>query len=211
MKRDYILGVLLFGGLWGVSEATLGDVLYRNGIPQASVPLTVIGVAILAFAAAHLPRPGTATLIASCAMLYKFLNTPLFACHLLGIFLTGVWYDLFLNVTKITNRRLAAALTVYGSYASFALLITYVFRYEHWVQGGFGKLLGHVGVGGSVAALICAAIAPAAFYLGEAMTAKALESSRWRTTLRTRSLIGATAVLWLFDLAQFMAYTGVRG
>ena len=211
MKREYLLGVLFFGGLWGVSEATLGDALYSGGVPQASIPLTVIGFAILTLAMAYFPRSGTATLIASCAMLYKFLNTPLFACHLLGILLTGACYDLFFNVAKIRSRRLAAAFAVYGSYVSFALMITYLFRYEHWVQGGFVKLLEHVGMGGSIAALTCAAIAPATFRLGKEMTARAPGPFRWEASLRTRSIAGLTAALWLFGAAQFMLYSGPPG
>lgn len=211
MKREYILGVLFFGGLWGISEATLGDRLYSAGVPMASIPLTVIGVAILAFATALFPRPGTATLIASCAMLYKFLNAPLFACHLLGISITGACYDLCFNVIRIRNKRLAAALTVYGSYAGFALMITYLFRYPHWVQGGFAKVLDHVAVGGSLAAVVCAAIVPMVSSRADRMSPQNLESSGAQVSRRTKSVFGVTAVLWLFGLAQFIAYAGMRG
>jgi len=211
MRREYILGVLFFGGLWGISEATLGDRLYSAGVPMASIPLTVIGVAILAFATALFPRAGTATLIASCAMLYKFLNAPLFACHLLGISITGACYDLCFNVASIRNKRLAAALTVYLSYAGFALMITYLFRYPHWVQGGFTKVLSHVGVGGSIAAVACAAIVPTVSCLGDRMSTRNLESSGVQVARRMKSVLGLTAALWLFGLVQFIAYTGIRG
>ena len=72
MKKEYILGILFFGGLWGISEAVLGDALYSANVPYASVPLTVIGFILMAIAQVYLPQKGTATLIAGFAMLYRW-------------------------------------------------------------------------------------------------------------------------------------------
>ena len=167
MKRQHILAVLFFGGLWGLSEAVLGGLLYSNDVPYASVPLTVIGFVILTFARFYSPHKGSATLIAGCAMFYKFLNEPFFACHMLGIVLLGFCYDLFFNTVKVKNRAIAAALAVYVGYALFALMITYLFRYDHWVQAGFIKVMKHVGLGGTFAAAGCAVLVPLAFHLGQ--------------------------------------------
>src|SRR4030042_3359077 len=104
MKKEHFLGVLFFGGLWGIAEAVLGDALYSSNVPYASVPLTIIGFVLMAAARVYCPQIGTATLVAACAMLYKFLNAPFFACHLLGILLTGMCYDLFFGVLKIKSR-----------------------------------------------------------------------------------------------------------
>jgi len=165
MKKETILAVLLFGGLWGLSEAVLGVILYTNDVPLASVPLTLIAFVILTLATLYSARPGTATLIAAFAMLYKFLNEPFFACHILGILVLGLSYDLFVNTARIRNRSLSAALTVYGSYAGFALMITYLFRYPHWVEGGFAMVAKHVGISGTLAAVLCAASVPIALGL----------------------------------------------
>jgi hypothetical protein len=208
MKREQIVGVLFFGGLWGVSEATLGDALYRAGVPHASIPLTVIGLVILTCARAYLPHAGLATVIASCAMLYKFLNTPLFGCHLLAIFLIGVCYDIFFNIARIKNKGLAAALTAYGSNASFALIITYLVRYDHWVQGGFTKVLSHIAIGGSVVAAICFFVVPMAGRLGERAAAKAAEPFRWQSSLLAKGIAGLTATIWLLEMAPLVLGRG---
>ena len=102
MKRDYLLGVLFFGSLWGFSEASLGGWLYKDYslLFLAPVPLTVIGFMILTVAKIYFPQKHSATLIGSVAMLYKFLNMPFFACHLLAIFLLGLSYDLVFNFFK---------------------------------------------------------------------------------------------------------------
>ncbi len=211
--KDYVLGILFFSGLWGISEAVLGGALYRAHVPYASAPLTVIGLVILTFARVYFPRKGTATLIAACAMLYKFLNAPFFACHLLGIVLLGICYDLLFGIAAVKNRTLSAAprpaqraaATAYLSNGLFALMITYVFRYEYWVQGGLSKFLGHVGIGGSIAALAGAVLVPVSFRLGERLKARITMPFALRFKLAPGSISIATTALWVFGIAAFIA------
>ncbi len=115
MKRTQIVGLLFFSGLWGLSEAVLGQALYSRNVPYASVPLTVAGLGVLTFARTFYPQRGIATAIAALALLYKFLNAPFFACHLLGILMTGVCYDLFFNVLRIKNRSIATGVNPISS------------------------------------------------------------------------------------------------
>ena len=95
MRKDYLLGILFFGSLWGICEVSLGGFLYNFPSLSASIPLTIIAFTILTIAKIYLPYRWSATLIGSIAMLYKFLNLPFFACHILGIFLSNdkrLWY-----------------------------------------------------------------------------------------------------------------------
>lgn len=204
MKKEYILGILFFSGLWGISEAALGDVLYSANIPYASVPLTVIGFILMAIAQVYLPQKGTATLVASFAMLYKFLNVPFFACHLLGILLMGVCYDLFFSVLKIKNRSLSAIAAVYLNYMLFALMITYVFRYEHWVQGGFVRILRHVGISGSMVALSCAILIPSSFHFGQKINANVGRFFNMKMHFIPGSMLVITIGLWIFGIAVYI-------
>jgi len=200
MKKEYILGILFFSGLWGISEALLGGVLYKSEIEHASTILTVIGLVILTFANAYFPQKGTATAIASLAMLYKFLNAPFFACHLLGIFLIGLCYDLALNMMKIRNRAASAVVTVYASYSLFAFMITYLIRYEHWAGGGIGKVLHHIGVGGTIAALLCAILVPLSCRFAERLKLSFPMPFVYRRQLLPSSASFVTGVLWVFGL-----------
>ena len=203
MRKEYVLAILFFGGLWGISEAVLGGALYGANVPYASVPLSLIGFIVLTFAWVYFPRVGTATLIAACAMLYKFFNEPFFACHLLGIFLLGVGYDLCFGVFKIKSRWLCALLATYLGYAMFAVMITYVFRYHYWVDAGFGKVLGHIGIAGSMAALASAVFVPLSFRLGERLKA----SCATPFALRLRWAAGGVSVitfgLWAFGATTY--------
>ncbi|MCL5281918.1 MAG: hypothetical protein M1376_18645 [Planctomycetes bacterium] len=210
MSRPYFLGILFFGGIWGLGEATLGDALYRAGIPYASVPLTAIGFVVLTLARVYFPHPGTATLIASFALLYKFLNAPFFACHLLGIVLMGVCYDVFFNVLRMKTAWLAAALATYANYAAFALMITYVARYPHWVQGGAGKILEHIGFGGSLAALACALLVPLSLGLGRRLQSVVPTPFAWRISLVPTAVASLTAGLWVLGIAAGVLHHAPR-
>ena len=200
MKKEYIFGILFFSGLWGISEAVLGDALYRANVPYTSVPLTIIGFIVLSFATVYFPQKGTASIIAACAMLYKFINTPFFGCHLLGIFMMGLCYDLFFNVFKIKSRALSAAVTTYLSYTLFALMITYIFKHDFWAQAGFSKVLRHVGIGGSMAALGCAVLVPLSYRIGEQLKTNFTTPFRLRLQIAPGSVSILTIGLWLFSL-----------
>lgn len=201
MKKEYILGMLFFSGLWGISEAVLGGVLYKAEIEHAPAILTVVGLVILTFANVYFPQKGTATAIAGFAMLYKFLNAPFFACHLPGILLIGFCYDLSLNMTKIRNRAVSAVVTVYAGYSLFAFMITYLIRYEHWVQGGFSKVLNHIGVGGTIAALLCSIMVALSYRFAERLKLSFPMPFVYRRQLLPSSVSFVTVGLWVFGLA----------
>ena len=203
MKKKYILGILFFSGLWGISEAVLGDALYSGDVPYASIPLTIIGFVILTFARVYLPQKGTAALIGVCAMLYKFLNEPFFACHLLGIALLGVCYEVFFSTSILRSRSLGAGAAVYLGYDLFALMITYVFRYDYWVQGGLGKVVSYVGIGGSIAALGCAVFVPLSFRLAEQLKARFAAPFRLRLRPAAVGVPVITMGLWIFSVVAF--------
>lgn len=204
MKKEYILGILFFGGLWGISEAFLGDVLYSASIPYASVPLTIIGFIIMTIASVYFPKMGTATFIAAFAMLYKFLNVPFYGCHLLGILITGMCYDLFFSVIKVKKPSLSAAAATYLSYAVFALLITYVFQYEHWVHAGFSGVLRYIAISGSIAAFGCAVCVPLCIQLTERFKTKLIQAFDMRLQPVPGGLLAITIGLWIFGIAVYI-------
>lgn len=211
MKREYVLGVLFFGGIWGISEAVLGDALYAAQVPYASVPLTVAALAVLTLARSYFPQRGTGTMIAACAMLYKFLNSPFFGCHLLGILATGACYDLVFDVLKVRAKSLGAAAATYLSYAVFAVMITYLFRYDHWVQGGVAKVLQHVFFGGSMAALACAGVVPIVARLGERLRSYSPAPFRLGHVPILGGVSALTLGLWAFAVVMcVLSYPSVR-
>lgn len=203
MKKEYIFGILFFSAIWGTSEAFLGGALYNSGIPYSSVLLTIIGFSVLAFAGVSFPQRGTATLIAALAMLYKFLNNPFFACHLLGILMVGICFDLFFSVFKVKNRSISAAAAIYLNYTAFAIMMTYIVRYEHWVKGGIPKILNHIGISGTIAAIGCAICVPVSFYLAERIKSYSERPFNLQYKLAPSGILIATLGLWIYGIVAF--------
>ena len=204
MSKRFILGILFFGSLWGFSEAVLGGLLYRFDIPYSSVYLTVIGFAILTVAMGYFPQKGTATAIAAFAMLYKFMNTPFFACHILGILLLGICYDLFFNFSGLKNRSVSAILAVYSGYAMLALMLTYVFRYGPWIEESSTKIISHISIGGTLAAISCAIIVPLSYRFGQWLQTKETYTPDSIGSFAKCRLAVATAGMWLFAIVAFV-------
>jgi len=191
--------MLFFGSLWGINELASGEILFRNDMLFASVWLAAWGFFILAAARSVIHKPGTSTLIAGVAAIFRLVNAPPFFCHLLAIFLLGVGFDMAASwimkkeKKNSTLRQTAAGfLGAYAGYALFALIITYIVRYQFWTEGGTRKVLHHIFVDGSLAAAASAVLVPLGFRLG----------SLFRPILSTASLwspFGASAgvvVLW---------------
>lgn len=205
MRKEYVLGVLFLGGVWGLSEAVLGGALYAAQVPHASVLLTAVGLAVLTVARACFPQRATGTLVAACAMLYKFLNSPFFGCHLLGILFTGACYDLVFDVLKVRLKALGGAIVPYLSYAAFAVMITYLFRYHHWVQGGLAQVLRHIFVEGSMAALACASVVPLAARLGEKLKAYTVHFELRNSKCEWAEFSVLTLGLWAFAVVMCLS------
>jgi uncharacterized membrane protein len=174
MKRfKPVLWLFLFGSIWGINELFLGEILYRNDVQNSSIILTVMALFLLAISRGMINKPGSSTLIGIFAVLFRLANTAPSYCHLLGIFLLGVTFDGF-SSWLIKNKEQASLrwgatgmLSGFGNNVLFALLITYVFRYEYWAVGGFSKVSHHIFISGSIIAVTAALLVPLGFLVGK--------------------------------------------
>jgi hypothetical protein len=154
---------VLFGSLWGVAEVVGGEFLWANDVPFPSVWLTAWGFFVMALARGLVPSPGSSAVVGLVATLYKLINASPFFCHLLGIAILGIAFDvaatlLLKKETKAVLRRALSGIAgVYAGSAMFAFLITYIIKYDPWIEGGMPRILRHIFVSGSLSA-VCAAI-----------------------------------------------------
>jgi hypothetical protein len=223
MKKTHLLAILFFSGAWGLSESVLGDALYARQVSFASVWLTTVAFVLLAVARPFLPRWGGATAIGLLAMLYKFLNIPFFACHLTGIALLGVSWDLVFGLanrgrsfskfaapapggmarrTWLRVPALAVA-AAYLGYLLFVLAMVFVFRSEHWIQKGLTGALQHVFVAGSLAAAGCAVVVPLGLRVGEKLRERSAVPALLGLQPRFAAAMAgcATFGLWAYGVA----------
>ena len=203
MRKDFLFGVLFFGSLWGFFEMGLGGILYAEDVPYASVPLTLIGLMLLTIAKVYLPQKNSAMCIGAIAMLYKFINTPFYGCHLLGIFLMGFSYDVAMHTFKIKNKALLGVVTTYLGYVLFAFTITYVFRYHHWITQGMPKIIHYLGTSGTFTAIGSIFIVPACVVLGERLREKAVNPFEFKSRLATSSASLIILTLWMLGATQW--------
>jgi len=164
--------LLLFGSLWGIGEVAGGGVLSGYNMLHVSVILAAWAFIIMAIARGIVNKPGSSTVIGIIAVIFKLTNAAPFFCHLLGIFTIGLAFDVFSsllmkNEKKISFRSsLAGALSAYSGYALFAIVITYIAQYKYWIAGGLPKVLNHIFVGGSLAAIAAVVLVPLGCWIG---------------------------------------------
>jgi hypothetical protein len=171
-KFKPVIWLFLFGSIWGINEVFLGEILYRNDVQNSSVILTAMALFLLAISRGMINKPGSSALIGTFAVLFRLANTAPSYCHLLGIFLLGATFDVFSSLL-VKNKEKAplrwgavGMLCAFVNNALFALLITYVFRYEYWIAEGFSKISSHIFISGSIITLIAALLVPLGFFVG---------------------------------------------
>jgi hypothetical protein len=164
--------LLLFGALWGINEVLMGEAFPKHLPTWGSVWLAAWAFLVLATARALWNRPGSSFLIALVAGLFRAVNAAPFFCHILGIALLGLAFDATASLLLRGEKKgwlrcgLTGLLGVYLGKAFFALTVTYVIRYSYWVEAGSSKVLDHIFVNGSLAALAAALLVPLGFRLG---------------------------------------------
>ena len=194
----YGLLLLLFGSLWGGAEVFAGEALFSDRVPYAEVWLTAWALFVLAVARGIINKPGTSTAIGAFASVYKAVCAAPFFCHILAIFILGLAFDIASTLLMRRERRisfrcsLSGIAGVYSGFALFALVITYLVRYEYWIAGGLAKVLHHIFVSGSVAALAAAVVVPLGYWIGQSGGVIAEHRPRWTYAGALVALI----VLW---------------
>ena len=176
-KLQIVLVFLFFGSLWGLVEASFGEWLYARNISHASIYLTALAFLILASSKVFLSYKWSGTVLGLIAMLFKLVNVPLFACHLLAIALLGSGFDLAYGLAYkyLPGKVRLPVAGLFGTYlgqALFAVVITYIVRYEYWMIGEFpnhAKVIDYIFISGSVSAVFGMIAVPLGQYLGKSV------------------------------------------
>lgn len=194
LKRE-LIAILLFGSIWGLLEVSGGGALYGANVPYSGVIISITAFAILGISYVFISKPGSFTLIAATACLFRFANAGPHYCHLLAIFSLGLGFDIVARmIRKEKPLWLSGALGTWIGYAIFALLITYVFRYHYWTAEGFPKVIRYIGINGSMAALGASITTLLGYNIGKTLK----KASGKRKRLAYGLEIGIICMLWAF-------------
>jgi hypothetical protein len=176
------------GSLWGMSELMGGETLR----------LTATALVLLAVGRMILDLPGSSIVIAGIAVLFRWANAAPFYCHLAGIALLGVSFDVMATwlLRGEHNSVLRGALTGAGcAYLSaflFAASMAWIFGYRSWPTGGLERVAGHVASSGSRAALAGFFAVPLGLWIGRGVTGVAARHPHRLLA----AMASACALLW---------------
>ena len=161
-KKKLILGVILFGSVWGGLEAiVISSMAGVDTLIPRSVVLALVSLLILSYARFALPRAGSTLAIGLIAAGFKVLGLPtLLMCQLAAV--VGQAIILELAFTLAQNRGwfrralpLAAVVLAAGyvNSLSFSFSQAYLFGNPYWFERGLSGLLQWSFVTGTAAAL----------------------------------------------------------
>lgn len=174
---------------WGLNELIGGETFV----------LTAVALLLLAVARALVNRPGTSTAMAAIAVLFKTVNTAPFLCHLVGIALIGIAFDLTATLLWRRDRKpyLRAAITgVTCSYLScflFAASMVWVFEYKFWAGGGLESVGQYMLSSGSRGAVTALVVVPLGLWVGRLLTRRAVSHPR----IILRAAMATCLALWV--------------
>ena len=161
-KKKLLLGIILFGSLWGGLEAFGIRLMDSLSFSPKSPILAATGILILGMARVIFPRMGSTFLIGLFAAGFKFLTLPqIFMCQVEAVILQGLVLEIAFSYAQAKNLSrwyslgVAGIISMYVNYLLFVILQTYIVLNPFWVAKGFSGVLNFTLVEGSLAAIMC--------------------------------------------------------
>jgi hypothetical protein len=175
-KKKLILGIILFGSIWGGLEALGISIMRSFDFSLKSPFLAATGILVLGAARMIIPRRGSTLLMGLIAAGFKFLTLPqILFCQVLAVAIQGAVLDLAFSyaekrdVSKWLSLGTVGVVAMYFNYALFSLLETYVVLNPFWVEKGFSGILNYTFLEGSLAAALCFVFINLGFGLGRTL------------------------------------------
>ena len=161
-KKKLILGIILFGSLWGGLEALGIDIMRKAGLHSTSPILAFIGILILAAGRMLIRKPGSTLAIGVIAAGVKLLGlSQIFYCQIFAVVAQAAIFDLAFSLaekrdwlSRPIHLGLVGFVASYVSYTVFSLSQAYIFANPYWAERGLSGLFRWVFTEGSFAAAL---------------------------------------------------------
>jgi hypothetical protein len=183
-----IIGILVFGSIWGLLEATLGGFLNMIIFPNKGAIMGGIGMAIMGAALAIYRKPAMLPGIGIVAASFKWLNSwllfvPVSAIHIvnpaMAIFLESLAFSLvvtFLMYRIYKNVYVgawAAFLAGFISVTAYGYFSVYIMHAPLFARMGVSSVPEFIAGHGVIQAVFFGMLAPLGYLLGKKLTATA--------------------------------------
>lgn len=176
-KKKLILGIILFGSIWGGLEALGISIMRSFDFSLKSPFLAATGILILGAARMIIPRKGSTFLMGLVAAGFKFLALPqIFFCQVVAVAVQGAVLDFAFSYAEKKkplnwfSLGMVGVFAMYVNYALFSLLETYVVLNPFWVNKGFSGVLNYTFLEGSLACALCFVFINLGFGLGKSLS-----------------------------------------
>ena len=210
MENKNLMGILFFGSLWGVFEATLGALLHLIAplTPYTGAIMLSIGVFIMSYALrAH--KPENTLMFTFCiglmASLLKGFDIILLGPQpevinpMVAIVIEALAFGMVVRVLQKKHQKdmftapLTGLLTGYSSHLGFSLSFAYLLKSDFWLSKGIQGILEFTATSGTVAGILCAITVPLGYVLGDELTPN-LAQFRERRPVLSYALACATII-----------------
>ena len=204
--KKYLLWILLFGSLIGLSETLIASF----SMPYRSVILSSITILILSIARIQIPKFGTSFLIIAIAIFFKINNFGVYSCSpnflLCGptaMIMLGLSYEIFAtlfikkNTLKYLNLLMICGFTAIVTFTLFALMNTFILK--TWDTT---RITEYILIKSTITAILSGTVSMLALYLKK--TFKSVNSPIYSHYV-INSILGIVVVLlWVFgSLTKF--------
>jgi len=208
-KKKLILGIILFGSIWGGLEAILISTMDGlGGFMPRSVVLAGVSLLVLAYARFMIPMKGSTLIIGLIAAGFKFLGLPVFyGCQYAAVIGQALVIEAAFTLAQrygLFNKALPMmAVIVVAGYANsllFSFSQAFIFQNHWWVDRGVSGLMQWSFGTGSLATLAGLAGFIVAMVLSKLSLAPLEQYIANHRAVFVRTAIGISVCFWLIGV-----------
>ena len=125
-KKRLIIGILVFGSLWGFSECIIGSMLHDAGLPAGAVMTGIVALGLMCISRFWFQQKGMQLGMGLVAGTMRLCNPfgGCFICSAFAIMAEGVlfeilWYKLMQDPSKLQCLKVQVSMGIVGAYTLY--------------------------------------------------------------------------------------------
>jgi hypothetical protein len=178
INRKFIVGIIVFGSIWGFAECIIGSLLRDVNLPAGAIMTGVFAIGLMTLSRTTFQQPGMQTGIGLVAGALRFFNPfgGCFICSAIAIMAEGLLFDLIWTAFSLDQKKtqtlttqvslgITAAYLVYVGGYIVTQILTPVFSSAGFYLENLIVFIPQILASGLLAALLGVATVPAVFAL----------------------------------------------
>jgi hypothetical protein len=125
-KKKLLLGIILFGSLWGSSEVIIGSYLNEIGLPSGAIMTGFFALMLLVISRLYYKQPGMQLGMGLIAGTLRVFN-PFVGCHICsaiaimseGLIFELIWYKISFDFKELKTLTMQASMGIVTAYFVF--------------------------------------------------------------------------------------------